>query len=102
VFSFRHIQLLAKDRCLLVIHRTDGASEIYMEHLSDLHLAIQHHRYKMLLQKDKIGDEFLLAYDEAKRMLAVFKAQVRCNLLLLRKGLNRYHSCIYLCLMKSF
>ena len=44
---------------------------IYLERTDVIGNAIYHSRFKKKLHKEKIGNDFLLAFDESKRMLAV-------------------------------
>ncbi|KAK7676902.1 hypothetical protein QCA50_020158 [Cerrena zonata] len=77
-FSFRipatsrmtHLQLLHNERCLLAIEYTQEVL-IYLEHTDSIENAVQNSRFKKKLHKEKVGNDFLLAFDESKRMLAV-------------------------------
>lgn len=66
----RHLQLLQDDRCLLVIGYTHEVL-IYLEKIDSIENAVHNSRFKKRLHKEKIGNDFLLAFDESKRMLAV-------------------------------
>lgn len=71
-FNCRHAQLLEHDRFLLVISdRHSGNILIFLERTSAMDGAIKSRKHRKLLHRDKIGQEFLLAFDEVKRMLAV-------------------------------
>jgi hypothetical protein len=67
-FSFQ--KLLENEKLLLVLADRDKHS-IYLERLSAMDAAIQRGRAVKTLNRDKVGDDVLFAYDEAKRMLAV-------------------------------
>ncbi|KAK0467152.1 uncharacterized protein EV420DRAFT_1507486 [Desarmillaria tabescens] len=69
-----YIHLLASIKCLLVVddNRPGGNLYIYLEQLSLLDNAIQHNRHKKMLHKDKLGENFLIAFDEIKRMLLLY------------------------------
>ena len=64
--------MLPRERCLLVIRLQDGSLQIYLERLGELEKAVEIGAAKKNLRKDKIGDDFLFAFDENKRMVAVF------------------------------
>jgi hypothetical protein len=70
-FTLRHAQILADDKCLLVIDDTHGNITIYCDQMSSMDAAVRQKRFRKSLNRDKIGQDFLLAYDETKRMLAV-------------------------------
>jgi hypothetical protein len=65
------MRLLPGENCLLVIDQGDGSIVLYLERVQNLGLAIRRGACKKTLQKDKIGDRVLLAYNETKRTLAV-------------------------------
>jgi hypothetical protein len=65
------MRLLPGENCLLVYDQGDGSIVLYMERVQNLGNAIRRSAYKKALQKDKIGNHVLLAYDETKRTLAV-------------------------------
>ena len=54
---------------LVVVDRT-GNLNVYLESLAGMDAAISRGRGKSL-NREKIGEVFLLAYDESKKMLAV-------------------------------
>ncbi len=66
-----HLQLLQDERCLLIVDTGRGEIEVYLESNHDLGHALQHQRPKKSLRQEKIGGQYLLAYDETKRMLVV-------------------------------
>ncbi|KAF9228244.1 hypothetical protein BS17DRAFT_877588 [Gyrodon lividus] len=68
--SIRHAQLLNGERLLLVVIDRTGNLLLYVDNLAAMENAIDHGRAKTL-HRDKIGQEFLLAFDESKRMLGV-------------------------------
>lgn len=63
-------KLLEKEKLLLVLADRDKHS-IYLEHLSAMDAAIQRGKSIKILNRDKVGDDVLFTYDEAKRMLTV-------------------------------
>ncbi|SJL03909.1 uncharacterized protein ARMOST_07266 [Armillaria ostoyae] len=66
-----YMHLLASGKCLLIVddNRPGGNLNIYLEQLSVLDNAIQQNHPKKLLHKDKLGESFVIAFDEIKRML---------------------------------
>lgn len=66
-----HSQLLEKDKILLIVDDRRGDLAIYLESLAVIHGAVERHRPRKTLKRDKIGTDFLLAFDESKRMLSV-------------------------------
>jgi hypothetical protein len=50
-----------------------------LDHLNNIETSIGRERGKML-HRDKIGDEFLLAFDESQAMLALISCEKVCNL----------------------
>ncbi|KIJ07204.1 hypothetical protein PAXINDRAFT_19596 [Paxillus involutus ATCC 200175] len=63
-------QLLEGEKLLLVVADRNGNLIVYLEGLAGVDGAIQRGRGKAL-NREKIGQDFLLAYDESKRMLGV-------------------------------
>ncbi len=65
------MHLLPSSKCLLVVddNRPGGNLSIYLEYISVLDNAIQQNRHKKVLHKDKLGENFVIAFDEIKRML---------------------------------
>ena len=77
-------RLLENERLLLVLADRDKHA-IYLEILSGMDAAIGRARPIKTLNRDKMGEEVLFAYDEAKRTLAVCaSAKVRSILSLFR------------------
>lgn len=68
--SSRRAQLLEGEKLLLVVADRAGNLNVYFERLAGMDGAIARGRGKPL-NREKIGQEFLLAYDESKKMLAV-------------------------------
>jgi hypothetical protein len=62
---------LPNDKCLLIYDQGDGSLALYLEPMDALGHAIRRSAFKKPLQKDKLGDQILFAYDESKRTLAV-------------------------------
>ncbi|KAF8548836.1 hypothetical protein OG21DRAFT_1448641 [Imleria badia] len=69
-YSVERAQLLEGEKLLLVVADRAGNLNIYLERLEAMDGAITRNRGKPL-NREKIGQEFLLAYDESKKMLAV-------------------------------
>ncbi|KAF8548833.1 hypothetical protein OG21DRAFT_1489038 [Imleria badia] len=81
-FQFRHTftlplghsvvraQLLEGEKLLLVVTDRAGNLSVYLDRLESMDSAIAQGRRKQL-NREKVGQEFLLAYDESKKMLAV-------------------------------
>ncbi|KAI9460706.1 hypothetical protein F5148DRAFT_1276740 [Russula earlei] len=65
-----HIVLLANRRLLIVLADRDKYA-IYLEPLSEMDAAIQRAKPIKPLNRDKVGEDLLFAYDETKRLLAV-------------------------------
>ncbi|KAH7907394.1 hypothetical protein BJ138DRAFT_1014577, partial [Hygrophoropsis aurantiaca] len=68
--SITHAQLLEGDKLLLIVVDSAGNLLIYLERLSAIENAIERGRNK-IFHRDKIGQGFILAFDESKGMLAV-------------------------------
>ncbi|KIJ61776.1 hypothetical protein HYDPIDRAFT_115606 [Hydnomerulius pinastri MD-312] len=73
-FSIGHAQLLEGERLLLVVIDRTGNLLIFLDNLAAMENAIDRGRAK-ILHRDKIGQEFMLAFDESKRMLAVVASE---------------------------
>ncbi|KAF7978535.1 hypothetical protein HWV62_45432 [Athelia sp. TMB] len=69
--SLAHVQLLQDNRILLVVAERTGKLLIFLERLDCIDQALIRGVSKTQLHRDKIGSDFLLAYDESKRMFAV-------------------------------
>ncbi|KAH7882034.1 hypothetical protein F5I97DRAFT_1988573, partial [Phlebopus sp. FC_14] len=69
-YSIAHAQLLENDRLLLVLVDHNENLNIILDHLTSIDNAIRRKRHK-ILHRDKIGQEFLLAFDESNCKLAV-------------------------------
>jgi hypothetical protein len=70
-------RLLANERLLLVLADHDKHA-IYLESLAGMDGAVQRARPIKTLNRDKMGEEVLFAYDEAKRTLAVCASAKVC------------------------
>ncbi|KAI9431439.1 hypothetical protein BJY52DRAFT_1423126, partial [Lactarius psammicola] len=68
--SYAH--LLEGDRILLGLVDSQGNIMIFLDRLSHIDGAIQSRSYAKFLHQDKIGETCLFAFDESKRMLAVY------------------------------
>ncbi|KAI9573409.1 hypothetical protein HD554DRAFT_2055827 [Boletus coccyginus] len=73
-FSVSHSQLLEGDRILLLLIDRGGNLLLHLDHLNNIENAIGRERGKML-HRDKIGDKFLLAFDESQAMLALISCE---------------------------
>ena len=67
-FSFQ--KLLENEKLLLVLADWER-HYIYLNHLSAMDTVIQQGKAIKTLHRDKVGDDVLFAYDEAKRMLTM-------------------------------
>lgn len=70
-FEIRHIQLLSKKRCLLILDDGKRNMYVYLDPLNDLYNAVQNKKHKKPLHAEKYGHSAIIAYDETKRILAV-------------------------------
>ena len=66
----RHIQVLDNEKCLLVVEDAGQNVYIYLQSFLNLSGAMEK-RFHKRLHRDKLGDDFILAFDEQKRMLVV-------------------------------
>ena len=62
--------LVENERFLLILADRDKHA-IYLERLTEMDAAIQRAKAIKTLNRDKVGENVLFAYDEGKRMLAV-------------------------------
>lgn len=62
--------MLRNDRLLLIVVDRPGNLLIFLEPFAAIDCAVKRERPRTL-HRDKIGHDFLLAFDESKRMLAV-------------------------------
>lgn len=76
-------QLLEGEKLLLAVTGRGGNLYVYLDGLASMDGAIARGRGKRL-NREKIGQDFLLAYDEMRRMLAVVSSD---------KVLARLRSC---------
>ncbi|THH22123.1 hypothetical protein EUX98_g8249 [Antrodiella citrinella] len=67
----KHIQLLRDGRCLAVTETDSGHVKVFVDRCQEIDRAIEFDRSRKQLHREKIGQDFLLAFDESKRMLAV-------------------------------
>ncbi|EJF62764.1 hypothetical protein DICSQDRAFT_57253 [Dichomitus squalens LYAD-421 SS1] len=68
--SIIYAHLLPQARCLLITRDRTGEGKVYLSSTMNLQAALDKRPSKEL-KRDKIGENFLLAYDENKRILAV-------------------------------
>lgn len=71
---FRHAQLLASDRVLLLIDQGEIYA-VYLENVFSIGRALEHERVKKKLYKDKLGGGILSSFDETRRLLVVCSPQ---------------------------
>jgi hypothetical protein len=71
--SFDSFHKLLEDEIILLVlaDRDKQWHSIYLEHLHAMDAAIQQDKAIKTFHRDKVGEEVLFAYDEAKRMLTV-------------------------------
>ncbi|EIW81351.1 hypothetical protein CONPUDRAFT_82336 [Coniophora puteana RWD-64-598 SS2] len=70
-----YLQFLENEDLLFITSDRMGNVQVYCEPLDALERAINHVRYKKQLSHDKIGDDFLITFNESKQTLAVFESQ---------------------------
>ncbi|KAI0089045.1 hypothetical protein BDY19DRAFT_122025 [Irpex rosettiformis] len=66
-----HIQLLQNSRCLVMVQMENGDVEIFVDSHAEIRQALRRMRSKKVLKQDKIGDHFLMSFNEATRVIAV-------------------------------
>ncbi|EIN14302.1 hypothetical protein PUNSTDRAFT_41556 [Punctularia strigosozonata HHB-11173 SS5] len=66
-----HIQLLQEMRCLLIVDDSKGGIHVYLEKLESLDKCVDRRAAKKTWHRDKIGGDFVIAFDETRRTLAV-------------------------------
>ena len=66
----RRAQLLPAEKILLIVADRTGNLSVYLESLTAIDNAISRERGKSL-NREKIGQDFVVAFDESKRMLSV-------------------------------
>ena len=74
----RYAHLLEGDRILLGLVDSQGNVMILLDRLSRIDVAIQSRSYAKFFHQDKIGQTCLIAYDESKRLLAVYTSSRVC------------------------
>ena len=73
----RRAQLLPAEKILLIVADRTGNLSVYLESLTAIDGAISRGRGKQL-NREKIGQDFVLAFDESKRMLSVVSSDKVC------------------------
>jgi len=86
-------RLLDNERLLLVLADRDKHA-IYLESLAGMDAAIQRARPVKTLNRDKMGEEVLFAYDEAKRTLAVCASAKVCAIYILLQSVGVLTCCV--------
>ncbi|KAL1748220.1 hypothetical protein HDZ31DRAFT_71777 [Schizophyllum fasciatum] len=71
----RHVQLLSRDRCLLIVDNGCNKFHIYLEDLRALSGATEHERYLKTLHQGKLGSGIVFAFDEVTRLLSLCACQ---------------------------
>jgi len=79
----RYAHLLEGDQILLGLVDFQGNVMILLDRLSRIDIAIQSRSYAKFFHRDKIGQTCLFAYDESKRLLAVYTSLRVCQFPLL-------------------
>ncbi|KAG6331499.1 hypothetical protein ID866_7590 [Astraeus odoratus] len=69
-YTVMRAQLIQGEKLLLIVADRPGNLTVYLEHLTAIDPAITRGRGKAL-NREKIGQEFVLAFDESKRMLSI-------------------------------
>ncbi|KAH9005522.1 hypothetical protein EDB86DRAFT_3240052 [Lactarius hatsudake] len=72
--TVKYVHLLEGSRILVGLIDPHGNIEIYVESLSRIDAAIQRRSFAMLLHRERIGETCLFAFDESKRILAVYSS----------------------------
>ena len=75
---FRYAHLLEGDRILLGLVDSQGNVMIILDRLNRIDVAIQSRSYAKFFHQDKIGQTCLFAFDESKRMLAIYASARVC------------------------
>jgi hypothetical protein len=76
-------KLLENEKLLLILADSDNYS-IHLERLSSMDAAIQRNKPIKHLNRDRVGEDALFAYDEAKRMLTVCASAKVSSILLVK------------------
>ncbi|KAI9443992.1 hypothetical protein H4582DRAFT_2095349 [Lactarius indigo] len=77
----KYAHLLEGDRILLGLVDAQGNVMILLDRLSRIDTAIQSRSYAKFFHQDKIGQTCLIAFDESKRMLAIYaSARMRLHI----------------------
>ncbi|KIO11026.1 hypothetical protein M404DRAFT_127237 [Pisolithus tinctorius Marx 270] len=69
-YTVLRAQLLEGEKLLLIVTDRVGNLTVYLDHLTAIDAAIARGRGK-ILNREKIGQDFVLAFDESKRMLSI-------------------------------
>ncbi|KAI6095859.1 hypothetical protein F5141DRAFT_1012708, partial [Pisolithus sp. B1] len=69
-YTVLRAQMLQGEKLLLIVIDRIGNLMVYLEHLTTIDAAIARGRGKKL-NREKIGQDFVLAFDESKRMLSI-------------------------------
>ena len=74
----RYAHLLEGDRILLGLVDSQGNVIIFLEKLSRIDAAIKNKAHAKFFHQDEIGQTCLFAFDESKRVLAVYASARVC------------------------
>ncbi|KAI5998961.1 hypothetical protein F5J12DRAFT_286001 [Pisolithus orientalis] len=72
-YTVLRAQLLDGEKLLLIVTDRVGNLTVYLDHLTAIDAAITRGRGK-ILNREKIGQDFVLAFDESKRMLSILSS----------------------------
>ncbi|KAI6020260.1 hypothetical protein BKA83DRAFT_674992 [Pisolithus microcarpus] len=73
-YTVLRAQLLHGEKLLLIVTDRIGNLTVYLDHLTAIEAAITRGRGK-ILNREKIGQDFVLAFDESKRMLSIVSSE---------------------------
>ncbi|KAL4072300.1 hypothetical protein J3A83DRAFT_4093511 [Scleroderma citrinum] len=73
-YTVMRAQLLPAEKLLLIVADRSGNPTVYLENLTAIDGAIERGHGK-ILNRERIGQEFVLAFDESKRMLSVVSSE---------------------------
>ncbi|KAL4063347.1 hypothetical protein J3A83DRAFT_4404551 [Scleroderma citrinum] len=73
-YTVMHAQLLLSEKILLIVADHLGNLNVYLEHLTSIDGAIGRGRGKVL-NRERIGQDFVLAFDESRRMLSIISSK---------------------------
>jgi len=77
---FRHAQLLANDRILVVVNNQVDTISIFCETFGGIGQAVTANRPKKIIRQEKTGKDVIIAFDEGKCMLALCSSLKVCQI----------------------